>query len=271
MIILQLFHLFYKAPFLRLICYTNIKDKIMEKYIITSDKVKIYYKVEGEGPALFLLHGNSQNSNIFKRLIKRLKGEYTCISIDTRGHGKSLFRGKKLSFNRLMQDVLEVMQAENLQAINLLGFSDGANIAMLLASKYPARVHRLILNSGNSTYAGLYGLVRFTVKSLNFCAQLLRRPSPALQLLLEDVLQNMNELENITAPTLVINGQFDVVKTAHAHDIARHIPNSQFFIIPGGSHLSFYFRPTNFSRIVRHFLEDTWKPPVNKSLNKKTT
>lgn len=68
----------------------------MEKYIITSDKVKIYYKVEGEGPALFLLHGNSQNSNIFKRLIKRLKGEYTCISIDTRGHGKVFFAEKNL-------------------------------------------------------------------------------------------------------------------------------------------------------------------------------
>lgn len=170
-----------------------------------------------------------------------------------------------------MEDVLEVMQAEDLQSINLLGFSDGANIAMLLASKYPTRIHRLILNAGNSTYAGLYSLVRFTVKSLNICAHLLRRPSPALQLLLEDVLQNMDELENITAPTLVINGQFDVVKTAHAHDIAKHIPNSQFFIIPWGSHLSFYFRPTNFSQIVRHFLEDTWKPPVNKSLNKKTT
>ncbi|MDG6143514.1 alpha/beta fold hydrolase [Lactococcus formosensis] len=229
----------------------------MEKYIITSDNVKIYYKIEGEGPALLLLHGNSQNSNIFKRLIKRLKGYYTCISIDTRGHGKSLFYGKKLSFNRLMQDVLEVVQAEDLKSINLLGFSDGANIAMLLASKYPTRINRLILNAGNSTYAGLYALVRFTVKFLNICAHMLRRPSPALQLLLEDSLQSMNELEKITAPTLVINGQFDVVKTSHAHDIARHIPNSQFCIIPWGSHLSFYFRPTNFSRIVRHFLEDT--------------
>lgn len=243
----------------------------MEKYIITSDNVKIYYKVEGKGPVLLLLHGNSQNSNIFKRLIKRLKENYTCISIDTRGHGKSLFHGKKLSFNRLVQDVLEVMQAEDLQSINLLGFSDGANIAMLLASKHPTLIHRLILNAGNSTYAGLYSLVRFTVKSLNLCAQLLRRPSPALQLLLEDVLLNMDELENITAPTLVINGQFDVVKTAHAHDIARHIPNSHFFIIPWGSHLSFYFRPTNFSRIIRHFLEDSYKTPINKYLNKKTT
>ena len=132
-----------------------------------------------------------------------------------------------------MEDVLEVMQAEDLQSINLLGFSDGANIAMLLASKYPTRIHRLILNAGNSTYAGLYSLVRFTVKSLNICAHLLRRPSPALQLLLEDVLQNMDELENITAPTLVINGQFDVVKTAHAHDIAKHIPNSQFLLSLG--------------------------------------
>lgn len=88
-----------QAPFPKLICYTNIKDKIMEKYIITSDKVKIYYKVEGKGPTLLLLHGNSQNSNIFKPLIKRLKGDYTCISIDTRGHGKSLLAEKNLVLN----------------------------------------------------------------------------------------------------------------------------------------------------------------------------
>ena len=78
-----------------------------------------------------------------------------------------------------MQDVLEVVQAEELKSINLLGFSDGANIAMLLASKYPTRINRLILNAGNSTYAGLYALVRFTVKFLNICAHMLRRPSPA--------------------------------------------------------------------------------------------
>ncbi|QPS70539.1 alpha/beta fold hydrolase [Lactococcus garvieae] len=228
----------------------------MEKYVITSDKVKIYYTVEGQGPALLLLHGNSQTRNIFKRLIKRLKLHYTCFAIDTRGHGKSTFKGKKLSFSRLTQDVLEVMAAEKLQKVNLLGFSDGANIAMLLASRYPARVHRLILNAGNSNYSGLYSLVRLTVKLLNLFSSITHKNSPALKLLLEDVLQDIKELRAITVPTLVVNGQFDVVKTAHAQDIANNIPNSQLLIIPLGSHLSFYFRPNNFSRIVCDFLAD---------------
>ncbi len=246
-----------QTPFLNLICYTNIKDKIMEKYVTTSDGVKIYYKIEGEGPVLLLLHGNSQNSSIFKRLIKRLKTSYRCISIDTRGHGKSLFEGKKLSFGRLMQDALEVMEAEHLQQVNLLGFSDGANIAMLLASCYPQRIHKLILNSGNTTYSGLYSPVRFTIKVLHVLAQLISKNSPAFNLLLDDALPNIQQLQNITAPTLVLNGQFDVVKTAHAREIAKNIPHSQLLIIPWGSHLTFYFRPNNFSRIVCDFLEET--------------
>ncbi|MEY8458224.1 alpha/beta fold hydrolase [Lactococcus ileimucosae] len=229
----------------------------MEKYVTTSDGVKIYYKIEGEGPVLLLLHGNSQNSSIFKRLIKRLKTSYRCISIDTRGHGKSLFEGKKLSFGRLMQDALEVMEAEHLQQVNLLGFSDGANIAMLLASCYPQRIHKLILNSGNTTYSGLYSPVRFTIKVLHVLAQLISKNSPAFNLLLDDALPNIQQLQNITAPTLVLNGQFDVVKTAHAREIAKNIPHSQLLIIPWGSHLTFYFRPNNFSRIICDFLEET--------------
>lgn len=228
----------------------------MEKYIITSDKVKIYYKVEGHGPTLLFLHGNSQTSNIFRRLIKRLKKHYTCYSLDTRGHGKSVFKGEKLTFNRLTQDILEVMNTENLQRVNLLGFSDGANIAMRLASRYPTRVQKLILNAGNSNYSGLYPIVRLTVKTLNLFSGLTHQNSPALKLLLEDALQNADELHKITAPTLVINGQFDVVKTAHAQNIAANISQSRLLIIPLGSHLSFYFRPNNFSRIVRTFLEE---------------
>ena len=228
----------------------------MEKWIITSDGIKLYYELQGRGPLLLFLHGNSQTGRIFKRQVEYFQAFFTCLTLDTRAHGKSVFVGERLTFERLAQDVVEVLEAEHVDSARVLGFSDGANIAMVLASHRPELVSQLILNAGNLTHLGLYALMRWAAQLLNRLGRFLRLNLPILRLLLMDTGLNLEDLSRIKAPTLVINGQFDVVKSSHAREIAAHIPGAKLVIAPFASHLFFYFQPKRFNRLVKAFLRE---------------
>jgi pimeloyl-ACP methyl ester carboxylesterase len=227
----------------------------MEKYFLTSDGVKLHYEVHGSGPLLIFLHGNSQTGRIFKKQVREFQTDFTCLTLDTRAHGKSVFHGERLTFERLALDVAEVMTAENSKTAKILGFSDGANIAMVLASHKPERVDQLILNAGNLTHRGLYSFMRIIPQFLNKIAGFIGLNKPIMRLLLMDTGLNLQDLHKITAKTLVVNGQFDVVKTSHARDIATSIPQARLEIIPLGTHHFFYWQPKKFNQMIRNFLK----------------
>ncbi|WP_252899301.1 alpha/beta fold hydrolase [Lactococcus fujiensis] len=111
----------------------------MEKWITTTDQTKIYYEIKGQGPALIFLHGNSQTGRVFQKQVAYFSNFYTCITVDTRAHGKSFFEGERLTFQKLADDVIEIINHEKIETAYLLGFSDGANIAMILAAQEPQR------------------------------------------------------------------------------------------------------------------------------------
>ncbi|MFC4653217.1 alpha/beta fold hydrolase [Lactococcus nasutitermitis] len=224
----------------------------LENYFTASDGTKLFYYKLGQGPVLIFLHGNSESSWIFRKQIRFLKANYTCLALDTRAHGRSHFRGKRIKFEQLAQDLLEIMNAENIAVANLLGFSDGANTAMLFASQYPERVNKLILNAGNLTQLGFIRPVGLLIKLIGKVAY----KSPVLRLLSEETGLKFDDLKNIKADTLVLNGQFDVVKSHHAREIAASIPHSHFQILSFGTHLTFYFRPGRFNTIVNNFLKN---------------
>ena len=238
------------------ICYTeNESDSDnMEKWITTSDNVKLFYEIQGTGPALVFLHGNSQTGRVFKKQVAYFSHNYRCLTIDTRAHGKSFFHGDQMTFARLAQDVFEILDAEQIDSAYLLGFSDGANIAMVLASTQPQRFKKLILNAGNRTHEGLYALMRLFSFAASKFSDLFHLKNPTLHLLLEDTGLELRDLAHITAKTFVLNGQFDVVKSAHAREIASAIPHAQLIIAPFATHLFFYFQPRRFNRLIQAFL-----------------
>ena len=63
------------------------------------------------------------------------------------------------------------------------------------------------------------------------------------------------DLSRITAPTLVIAGEHDMIKTEHTRLIAASIPGASLEIIPGGDHFVMMRRPGDFNKTVAAFLE----------------
>jgi pimeloyl-ACP methyl ester carboxylesterase len=77
------------------------------------------------------------------------------ILVDTRGHGESGLGDVELSYRLFAADAIQVMNHLGIERINVIGWSDGANTALLLARYWPERIDRVVAISGNSDPSGL--------------------------------------------------------------------------------------------------------------------
>ena len=91
----------------------------------------IYYEVVGEGFPIICLHGNGEDHHIFDDLKERLSLTYQLILIDSRYHGKSICQGE-LSYEQMVEDVKKVVDELHITAYDVIGFSDGAIVSLLL-------------------------------------------------------------------------------------------------------------------------------------------
>ena len=124
------------------------------------DNIKLNYIEKGEGFPLILLHGNGENGEYFLHQTEHFSKTYRVIAVDTRGHGSSPRGTAPFSIRQFADDLHYFMDELNIEKANILGFSDGGNIAMLFALKYPERVEKLILNGANLNAKG----VKFSVQ-----------------------------------------------------------------------------------------------------------
>lgn len=105
------------------------------------------YTVEGQGPALFLIHGIGARKTGWTKLVEQLKGDFTCISYDLRGHGESPMPEGRFGLEDLVAD-LEALRARlGIEKAHIAGHSLGGMIGPAYAHRYPERVLSLGLLS----------------------------------------------------------------------------------------------------------------------------
>ncbi len=109
--------------------------------------IRSAFSVEGEGPALFLIHGIGASRHSWDGLIRHLKPHFRCISYDLRGHGLSPTPKPPYTLDDLVED-LEVLRAElGIETAHFAGHSLGGMIGPAYARKYPQHVLSLGLYS----------------------------------------------------------------------------------------------------------------------------
>jgi 3-oxoadipate enol-lactonase len=105
-----------------------------------SDAIRSAFSVEGDGPALFLIHGIGASRHSWDGLIEHLKPHFRCISYDLRGHGKSPTPPTPYTLDQLVED-LEALRAElGIERAHFAGHSLGGMIGPAYARRYPERV-----------------------------------------------------------------------------------------------------------------------------------
>ncbi len=222
--------------------------------------IQHYFTVEGSGEPLILLHGNGEDSGYFRGQIGVFAKAFRVFALDTRGHGKTPRGAAPFTIRQFADDLLGFMDAQQLKKAHLLGFSDGGNIAMDFALRYPERVDRLILNGANLNPAGVKRTVQIPIElAYRITKQFSRRSASAAQktemlgLMVNDPHVEQSALASIRAKTLVIAGTKDLIKAEHTKLIAHGIPGAELVFLEG-DHFVAKKHPEAFNRAVLAFL-----------------
>ena len=140
----------------------------MKEGYVDNRFASLYYKEMGQGMPLIMLHGNGESHEIFARLSELMSRYYRVILMDSRGHGSSLMKeeaaGGDLTIPDMAADVVQVMEFLHVPRAVILGFSDGANVALETASCYPGRVSAVVAVSGNALPRGMSAASLMEVK-----------------------------------------------------------------------------------------------------------
>jgi len=228
--------------------------------------ISLHYEEYGAGEPLILLHGNGEDLTYFKNQILYFSRSRRVIAVDTRGHGQSPRGTAPFTLSQFAEDLANLMDGMDLEKADILGFSDGGNIALLFALKYPRRVRKLILNGANLSPAGVKTSVQLPVVLGYRMAKCFAKKSDGAQKNAEILGLMVNEphiapveLERLTMPVLVIAGSRDMIKDSHTRRIAASITGSELVILKG-DHFIAAKESKAFNKAVEQFLEkDGWK------------
>lgn len=106
--------------------------------------MRLYYRYEGQGGALIILHGLLGSSDNWRAMSKRLAQQFTVYSLDLRNHGQSP-HAAKMNYVIMAEDIREFIQEHGLAHFFLLGHSLGGKVAMQFAATHPNEVEKLVV------------------------------------------------------------------------------------------------------------------------------
>lgn len=224
--------------------------------------ITLHYIEAGTGAPLILLHGNGENHEYFVHQIEYFSKFYHVYALDTRGHGKSPRGEKPFSIAQFAEDLHAFMLEHDIPKAHILGFSDGGNIALVFALKYPEMVDKLILNGANLNTKGVKPSVQIPIILGYKMASCFAKKSPdakanaeMLGLMVNDPNVYPSELRKLTMKTLVIAGTKDMIKTTHTRLIADNLPNAELVLLEG-DHFIANKQWKQFNEVVEQFLKN---------------
>ena len=202
--------------------------------------IQLHYVEQGQGKPLILLHGNGENCDYFEHQIPCFAREYRVIAMDTRGHGQSPRGEKPFTIVQFAEDLHDFMDQNTIGKAILLGFSDGGNIALTFALKYPERVEKLIIDGANLFPSGVRPLYQWPIEIGYRIAKLFAKKSEKakqnaemLALMVNEPHIEPSELARLTMPVLVVAGTKDMIEESHTRLIYKSLPNAKLEIIEG--------------------------------------
>lgn len=223
--------------------------------------IQLHCTESGAGFPLILLHGNGEDSSYFEHQVSAFARRFHVFALDTRGHGKSPRGDAPFTLEQFAEDLLRFMDGQAIRRAHILGFSDGANIALAFAMKHPEWVDRLILNGGNLNPWGVKFFVQlpivlgyWLVKAISVFDKKAIAKVELLGLMVTQPHVKPESLTGFRIPTLVIAGTKDMIRDSHTRKIHAAIPGSRLAIIPG-DHFVAHGNPEAFNRAVLEFLD----------------
>jgi pimeloyl-ACP methyl ester carboxylesterase len=223
--------------------------------------VKLYYEIYGEGEPLLMIHGNGGSFICFENQVSEFSKHFKVILVDCRGRGNSSYqKGVELTFDLQVDDINLFLDKLNIQKTNILGWSDGGIIGLLLALKHPEKVAKLVTSGANIFPEGVVYFDEMKKTTVELESKNKNHEND-LAIDLNNLDLNypnlkFSDLNAIKSKTLIIAGDHDVIKGEHTLKMYESIPNAQLAILPNSSHSALIENSKLFNEIVLPFLKD---------------
>ena len=200
---------------------------------ITVNNARLSYIKEGAGKPLILLHGSGEDRHIFDKIINKLNKNFTVYAIDSRNHGESEKTGI-FTYESMSEDISEFIKMLKLEGAYVVGFSDGAIIALMVGMKYPELIGKMALLGINLKPGD------FKKREYNYLLKEYNETKdPLFKMMLEQPDIELGKLKDVNIPALVIAGENDVFYEKTFENIVETMPNAVLKIMGGHDHSSY--------------------------------
>ncbi|HBM17260.1 MAG TPA: hypothetical protein DD381_13100 [Lentisphaeria bacterium] len=257
-----------------------------------SNKNLLYYEIHGEGDPLLLISGLNADHFFWIPVANILKKYFKVIICDNRGVGESQFFETPCTINLMANDVLELLNHLDIKHTHVIGHSLGGCIAQQIAISNPEYIDKLVLCSSESKISPLreyYIRTSMELMKSNSPRELIVKNALSW-LFTGDFLQDNTKLQNlitlslakpleesrrsffyqsdalfknntanklgeIHSPTLIINGEDDIlIPLKDALFLKQHIAYSILTIVPKMAHMLPLENPELFCKYIYNFL-----------------
>lgn len=228
--------------------------------------LNMYYEIHSTGePPLVLLHGAYMTIDAMGEVVPELAKTRQVIALELQGHGRTADIERPLSYEQMADDVAALADHIGIEDADIFGYSMGGGVALQVAIRHPDVVRKLVVASVSYTSDGMHPelLAMFpTITPEVFAgspieeAYLRIAPNPEdfptlvaklKRLDMEPYAWPPEDIQGISAPTLLIIGDSDVIRLEHAVELFRllgggvpgdlaGLPKSQLAVLPGTTH-----------------------------------
>ena len=240
-----------------------------------------YYEVRGDGDTVVMLHGGFATIETWEAQAAALAERYRVFLPERRGHGRSPDVDGPMTYEVMAADTAAFIEALGIGPAHLVGWSDGASVALYVALRRPDLVRKVICMGAPAWFDGFTPATKAVALNLSLDhmppsmiqahrALSARRPGPPSGVLREDrrdvgiraAHDGTDAVGQVAAPTLVILGDDDVLTVEHAATMASTLPDAQLAVVPGTDHGLLFEKPDLVSRLFLDFLADEQPPKL---------
>ena len=231
---------------------------------------RLYYAITGAGSPVLLVHGSLGSSDDWGYQVGALARHHTVIVMDSRGQGRSTRDARPFSYDLMGDDVVALLDTLKIDKVDVVGWSDGANIGLDLAMRHPARIGKLFAFGANASVSGLKGdpekqpiFPRIMARMASEYSRL--SPTPKAFDALAGQMSTMwatqpnwtdAQLKSIKSPVWIVDGDHEeFITREHTEHIAATIPGAGLLILPNVSHFAPWQAPSLFNAAVLQFLD----------------
>jgi pimeloyl-ACP methyl ester carboxylesterase len=247
----------------------------MASYVQTGP-VTTWYEEHGDGEPLVLLHGGLVDARFFEPNLKPLAERFHVYTPERRGHGHTADVEGPITYQLMTDDTIAFLDQVIGGPSDLVGHSDGAFVAMLIAIQRPDLVNRLVMISGGFDKSGEAAPdMEFDVDQVvQFLGTAYGEVSPdgeahfpvvaakIGELMKKEPHEDIAELGKIRARSLVMFSDDDLMTLEHAVAMFEAIPGAEFAVVPGTSHFLTQEKPHLVNALVLDFLTSEPVPTV---------